>query len=256
MAAPAECNLDLVEDGLFLRTMECGQFVVEAGGSPAWDIAWLNATMPKFDQVFERCALFDLMRRGSKKHSPCAASFVRHDLPLKAYADGFGYMIRAGADAVDCSYAFDAYKGSGRRKRCMHAREELVHMRLRIVQSACKNAAKRLRTSTASHMFALWAQSRDETINCCYSNMSDALWSQKRYLELSEHTACTRGNGLNQFQMRWRPENVVGVFYMKDSQLPFARRMYALASSHTLKMAGESGGVARPLTFCKLPLRF
>ena len=41
----------------------------------------------------------------------------------------------------------------------------------------------------------------DETINCCYSNMSDALWSQKRYLELSEHTACTRGNGLNQFQI-------------------------------------------------------
>ena len=82
----------------------------------------------KFLAAFVDCAQKQLRKR----HGPAATSFLRSDLPIKTYGDGFGYMIRAPLRRVACAYAFDAYRGWGMRSPCSRPAAELVRIRQRV----------------------------------------------------------------------------------------------------------------------------
>eukprot|EP00966_Prymnesium_polylepis_P285787 6601821-Prymnesium_polylepis.1 len=236
----AHCDLAaLLDAGFFIRAMECRAFNWQSKGSPAWNIRALNATMPDFAQRFRECA-------DAEMHKPRAAtSYLRHDLPLKSYADNFGYMIAATPDSVDCSYAFDSRKGWGRRPPCQIGVAAHVRRRYRVVHRAC--ARRKDASVTRAEMRGLFTAQTDASLNCCFANMSDALQAQTRYAVLNHSSPCTHGSGLNQMQLRWSRADVFGVFYFRDSDLPFARQMH--------KIALASGQTARPLRFCKIESR-
>eukprot|EP00967_Tisochrysis_lutea_P112113 scaffold176831_cov35-Tisochrysis_lutea.AAC.1 len=65
--------------------MECSPFRNFSRGSTGWNITALSIRMPNFERAFERCIVAEFRRKRLG-----AASFLRQDLPVKAYADSFG----------------------------------------------------------------------------------------------------------------------------------------------------------------------
>ena len=89
--APCEISASL-RSGVFIRAFECPPFnlLTVPSGAPwitAWNTSHLAATTPEdtFERVFRGCALAQL---SMDRHAP--ASYLRHDLPIKSYADNFG----------------------------------------------------------------------------------------------------------------------------------------------------------------------
>ena len=103
----AECHMTrFLQAGFFIRAMECNPFNIKSNGSVAWDIRVLNSTWAGFPSAFRSCCASEM----SRSRAPAATSFLQSGLPIKAYADNFGYMIRARQSTVECAYAFDAYQ--------------------------------------------------------------------------------------------------------------------------------------------------
>lgn len=222
--------------GFYIRAFECHKFNTKARGAPAWNVSWLEETMAaNFQPHFRRCSLKQLEWRDHKRGWGTATSFLRHDLPVKAYADKFGFMIHANSSDVNCAYAFDAYKGWGVRPSCTLSVAEMVERRRSIAASACRR--------TPGNFAGLWASKDDDSIACCHRSVRDALETQRQYDWLPQRSKCTRGNGLNQMQLQWGRNDVFGVYYVQEQDVRYARRMLAIAEEMT----------GRRLQLCKLP---
>jgi len=226
--------LQELQGGFFIRAFECRSFNKRVGGAPFWNITALQEQMATstFRNEFRFCA----KEQVHGYPQPIATSFLRKDLPIKAYADGFGLMIRAAPSRVKCAYAFDSYQGHGYRRACPHARHKMVKRRAVIVAAGCRYYQQH-------PMGGVWSQWRNDEINCCYSNMGDATWAQAAFLKRKNLTRCQRGNGLNQMQLRWTMRDVFGVFYVKATHDTHARELHALAT----RMSNRS------LQYCRLP---
>ena len=226
-----------MREGFYIRAFECSKFNTRSRGSPAWNVSLLEETMgADFEPNFLRCCTKQLEWRDRRRGWGTATSFLRHDLPVKSYADKFGFMIHGNESRVNCAYAFDSYKGWGVRRPCKLSVEEMVKRRRTRVASAC-------RMKPGNNFAGVWAQKDDAAINCCHRSVRAALETQRQYASLPHPTKCVRGNGLNQMQLQWSRDDVFGVYYVQDQDARHARRMHAIAEQTT----------GRQLQFCQLP---
>jgi|UniRef100_A0A7S3EVN3 hypothetical protein len=244
------CNVsELLRSGAFIRSFECREF----GGfetryvMPVWNITYLERRMPDFLRAFYRCALeqtfTDDRRADSQLRGALPTSYIRSDLPIKSYADNFGFLLQAGADQVACAYPLDAYSLSSRRLCSQSDNDGHVQMRLQLARRKCQHA-----NPIIGSMQALSAQGKHPSVGCCNS-VENALTLQRAYLGLEGHTRCTRGNGLNQMNLRWSPDDVQGVYFIRGSDAKYAAQLHRILTAELMR----GTEITPSLMFCRLP---
>jgi len=257
------CQLeDLLDEGIFIRAFECTAFRRYAHNQLWFSLDSVAKRMPaeQFERDFSRCAVSEMDR----KH-PSPTSYVRHGLPIKAYAGGFGACPLA--DDARCLYAARQGISKSRALTCTFVERGtelpvlhcactaglMIRANVSRVTCACAfdayNVApgrrcrstvgtveqhvvlrQRLARKACKHspyVGVAVVHAANHTVNCCWDSVGDAVESQRRYaLWRHNQSKCIKTDSVhNQMQLWWREEDIVGAFYVQSRDKRWARRL-------------------------------
>eukprot|EP00308_Calcidiscus_leptoporus_P012922 CAMPEP_0119374860 /NCGR_PEP_ID=MMETSP1334-20130426/33381_1 /TAXON_ID=127549 /ORGANISM="Calcidiscus leptoporus, Strain RCC1130" /LENGTH=224 /DNA_ID=CAMNT_0007393039 /DNA_START=310 /DNA_END=984 /DNA_ORIENTATION=- len=171
------------------------------------------------------------------------ASFLRHDLPMRSYANNFGFII-SGDLRPRCAYPFDAFTTTDRSEcRRQKYSEQFSQRRLKTVARACSDAR-----ASPNGPSAKWRAETSQVIEhaCCLKDKSLAIRYVQEHEMLTRNASdCERGNGLNQMTLHWEPHHVLGVYFFRAEDAPYARRVWAMTTR----------ALGAPRLLCQFPMR-
>ena len=175
----------------------------------------------------------------------CNFQLVARNPQERLFSDGLHVLGRA--PSAEQTY------GTGLRcaKTVGGSIEQHLARRYQVVTQACSRKGHK-RTSGVN------AQAEDWRVNCCWDNVEDAAEAQRRYVELPHKSMCSIGDGLNQMQLSWEVDDVVGVYYVRRVDEEFAKLIWSLVTdvkkSRAETRLGEGASAALPkLDYCRLP---
>ena len=268
--------------GLFARALECAPFrehAIQTGDDRrCWNLARVQlALQGHFAPALAECVRGEAAGPGAAARRP--VTFLRHDLPLAPFCFNVGLLLRpdrphaahdaastaaapAGA-SVGCAYPWDAEGGADDAAACD------------------ANQTARLATARAAHHRRTCRSGRRAARpRCCFGSVELAVAQQAAFAALQrgarESGACSSGGGAgggaggggtakqaeccrrwtdsawehNEIELRWRREEVAGVYYVREQEESIARvvvELLANSSGH-----GQPGGSGEPLELVRI----
>ncbi len=159
-------------------------------------------------------------------------SLWRSDLPVGTPAAEWGGGMACGfvlqardPRQMSCAYPFDAWQSFPRQRHCMRSPTEQAKALLQARRGVCSSLKcnrSDAAPSAAPHDDCLrsWGRAAKLAASCCWRSLERMVEMQKAFLWLSQgEELCVRGTLLhNQVQLKWEPSDIVGVFYVHESQ--------------------------------------
>eukprot|EP00747_Dinoflagellata_sp_TGD_P096659 gnl/TRDRNA2_/TRDRNA2_166907_c2_seq9.p1 gnl/TRDRNA2_/TRDRNA2_166907_c2~~gnl/TRDRNA2_/TRDRNA2_166907_c2_seq9.p1 ORF type:complete len:356 (-),score=28.08 gnl/TRDRNA2_/TRDRNA2_166907_c2_seq9:290-1357(-) len=190
--------------GFYVRSFEC----------PEWGY-WTSAGLHKkrsnyqIRQGFAKCMHYNFPHNNTNVALP--TSFLRFDMPAVSYLFNIGFILSAEAK-LSCAYVLDIGDTAPDRKH-PHCDENKDYAKLWYDMMPCHDDCRSCKASNV----------RLSDVGCCHNNIESMARTIKRYMKMTrlDDPTCDmvhkRPVGCNQCQVHYRTTDVVGIFYINDS---------------------------------------